>query len=264
MSKGLDKATLGQQWKWAYQNPPSIWYTWLDLNFSSSNSRQIDTHNMKTSFCFTNLQHIHQKFTNWKVHLMWFSMLLQPSSTQANLLLRTLRCGSASDRTSLVQMLGSANNSWNMLRPTFCCCRRRHLPPRLCFKYKMSIRISGWWAVQAMTSSWRGGRKSWRRKLGQMPHGIEQLLVLQNISWGSEHHDNTYAWLLVQAGKLANMFEINFWFGCHLVQCKINIKLVPLHLFFVKDKEKVHLRIYHLQSRVAARKQNCPELSMAS
>lgn len=129
------------------------------------------------------------KFTNWKVHLMWFSMLLQ-ISTQANLLLRTLRCGSASDRTSLVQMLGSANNSWNMLRPTFCCCR--HLPPRLCFKYKMSIRISGWWAVQAMTSNWRGGRKSWRRKLGQMSHGIEQLLVLQNISWGFEDHDNAF------------------------------------------------------------------------
>ena len=60
MSKGLDKATLGQQWKWACQNPPSIWYTWLDLNCSSSNSCQIDTHNMETSFCFTNLQHIHQ------------------------------------------------------------------------------------------------------------------------------------------------------------------------------------------------------------
>jgi len=52
------------------------------------------------------------------VHLMWFSMLLQPS-TQANLLLRRLRCGSASDRTSLVQMLGSANNSWNILGPHF-------------------------------------------------------------------------------------------------------------------------------------------------
>lgn len=203
MSKGLDKATLGQQWKGAYQNPPSIWYTWLDLNFSS-NSCQIDTHNMKTSFCFTNLQHIHQNSQIGK-HI-WCDFLccsnhhpLKPTCYCEHFDVVPLLI----ERPWDIEMLGSAKNSWNMLRPTFCCCR--HLPPRLCFKYKMSIRISGWWAVQAMTSSWRGGPKSWRRKLGQMPHGIEQLLVLQNISWGFEDHDNAfffmYAWLLVQTGK---------------------------------------------------------------